>query len=103
MCVCVCVRVCVCALVFSKDKREWAIFLITMCICHVCREVLAAYTRVLGPDHRNTLTTACNLSGVLDNQGDHASAVVIYQDVLTKQKRVLGKYAYGHVRAQCCS
>ncbi len=47
-------------------------------------------SRVLGPEHPSTLTTAGNLAASLSRQDKDAEAEAIYHDVLRGFKRVLG-------------
>jgi tetratricopeptide (TPR) repeat protein len=54
------------------------------------REVLAAWRRILGPEHPNTLKTACKLARALAGQGKKAHAEAMYRETLVVQRRVLG-------------
>jgi Tetratricopeptide repeat len=54
------------------------------------REVLAAQLRVLGPEHRATLTTRRRIALEMAAQGDRAAAEAELRDVLAVQLRVLG-------------
>ena len=55
------------------------------------REELGAKRRVLGEEHRSTLTTVCNLPSSLQYQGKHAEAERIEREVLGVERRVLGE------------
>ncbi len=54
------------------------------------RAVLALRLRVLGPDHRLTLTARHNIAWMMAERADHAGAEAEYRDVLAAQLRVLG-------------
>ena len=54
------------------------------------REHLAAFQRLAGADHVNTLTVALNLGATLKNQGKHSEAEAVLRDTLPKMQRVLG-------------
>ena len=58
--------------------------------CRVEIVCVRLQTRVLGPDHPNTLNTRHNLASVLDHQGGYEQAKTEYQQVLDMQMRVLG-------------
>ncbi|MCX6594606.1 MAG: tetratricopeptide repeat-containing protein [Acidobacteria bacterium] len=53
-------------------------------------QVLAVMTRVLGPEHPNTLTSMNNLAETMGAQGDHAGARALHEQVLAVSRRVLG-------------
>jgi len=56
----------------------------------IWRKVIAVYTRVLGPEDPNTLSSRNNLANALKGQGKHAEAEQQYRAVLAIQERVLG-------------
>ena len=51
--------------------------------------MLTAAQRVLGPDHRHTLSTRHNIAAEMAKRGDHAGAEAEYRDVLAARLRVL--------------
>ena len=54
------------------------------------RDVLATTLKVLGPDHRDTLSIRHDIAWVMALRGDHAGAEAEYRDVLAARLRVLG-------------
>jgi tetratricopeptide (TPR) repeat protein len=56
----------------------------------MCKEVMAAQKRVLGPEHPDSHLTAATLAVALLEQGKHAEAVACYKEVLLVKKRALG-------------
>jgi hypothetical protein len=64
-----------------------------LCVCkHVTHvpQALPVVRRVLGPEHPDTLGTAANLAGVLNDLGEHAEAAATLREVLDVVTRVLG-------------
>jgi tetratricopeptide (TPR) repeat protein len=55
------------------------------------RETLATRSRVLGPEHPDTLATKANLGNTLDSAGRFSEAEALYREILDSQSRVLGK------------
>jgi hypothetical protein len=53
-------------------------------------QVLEQSTRILGPDHPDTLTSMGNLALTLWNMGDHAGAKKLQEQVLEQKTRILG-------------
>jgi hypothetical protein len=53
-------------------------------------ETYALRLRVLGPDHRDTLTTMANLAGTLADTGDLTVAVRLRRQALIAFQRLLG-------------
>ena len=54
------------------------------------RELLAAFQRLVGADHENTLMVALNLGSTLRNQGKNSEAEAVLRDTLPRMQRVLG-------------
>ncbi|WP_257132836.1 tetratricopeptide repeat protein, partial [Streptomyces sp. rh195] len=54
------------------------------------RHVLDAETRLLGPDHPDTLASRNNLANALNDLGEHQQAADLHQRNLTDRERVLG-------------
>ncbi|MFE0695061.1 tetratricopeptide repeat protein [Streptomyces sp. NPDC058869] len=54
------------------------------------RHVLDAETRILGPDHPNTLASRNNLAATLSELGEHQQAAGLHRQNLTDYERVLG-------------
>ncbi|MEV7114199.1 tetratricopeptide repeat protein, partial [Streptomyces anulatus] len=54
------------------------------------RHVLDAETRVLGPEHPDTLTSRNNLATTLNDLGEHQQAADLHRQNLTDSERVLG-------------
>ena len=53
-------------------------------------QVLTARTRVLGPDHPDTLTILNNLAGAYESAGRLDEAITLYEQVLTDSIHILG-------------
>jgi tetratricopeptide (TPR) repeat protein len=53
-------------------------------------EVLAMQSRILGPDHPETLTTKANLAATMSRQGNYEEAKLLEMSVLRTMQRVLG-------------
>jgi hypothetical protein len=53
-------------------------------------ELLADRQRVLGPDHRDTLSTRAAVANWRGVAGDRAGAVAAYQELLADRERALG-------------
>jgi hypothetical protein len=53
-------------------------------------QVLAAYERVLGPDHPSTLGSRNNLANAYRAAGRTEEAVTLHEQVLAVRQRVLG-------------
>ena len=53
-------------------------------------QVLQTQRRVLGPEHKDTLSTAMQLAGASLNAGRNADAEAQYREILAVQTRVLG-------------
>jgi len=56
----------------------------------VCRECLEIEELVLGPEHRETLTSVNNLALLIDSQGESAAAERLHRRALEARERVLG-------------
>jgi tetratricopeptide (TPR) repeat protein len=54
------------------------------------RAVIETRTRVLGPEHRDTLKSRNNLANALDDMGEHVEAVKGHRAVLAIRARVFG-------------
>jgi tetratricopeptide (TPR) repeat protein len=54
------------------------------------REILEIKRRVLGPEHKNTLTSMFNLAWTLQREGRYADAEKLQRETLEIQRRVLG-------------
>ncbi|MEV6859215.1 FxSxx-COOH system tetratricopeptide repeat protein [Streptomyces microflavus] len=54
------------------------------------RHVLDSETRVLGPDHPDTLTSRNNLATTLNKLGEHQQAADLHRQNLTDSERILG-------------
>ena len=54
------------------------------------RSVLEDYTKVLGPDHPDTLTLMNNLASLLKTQGKQSEAEPLYKRALKVRTKVLG-------------
>ena len=52
--------------------------------------LLADRTRILGPDHPDTLITRNNLANAHRQAGHISTAIAMYEDVLADMTRVLG-------------
>jgi tetratricopeptide (TPR) repeat protein len=53
-------------------------------------EVLAMQSRILGPDHPETLTTKANLAATMSRQGNYEEAKLLEMSVLRTMQRLLG-------------
>jgi hypothetical protein len=53
-------------------------------------EVLAMQSRILGPDHPETLTTKANLAATMSRQGNYEEAKRLEMSVLRTMQRLLG-------------
>jgi hypothetical protein len=63
--------------------------------------VLAARLRVLGPDHRRTLTTRYEIALQMAKLGNYDDAAAEFRDLLADEVRVLGpEHPYTRVTAQ---
>ena len=56
----------------------------------LCSEVLSMQSRVLGPDHPDTLATKANLAATMSRQGNYEEAKRLEIEVLRTMQRVLG-------------
>ncbi|MFE2584562.1 FxSxx-COOH system tetratricopeptide repeat protein, partial [Streptomyces sp. NPDC059378] len=54
------------------------------------QRALAAYTRLLGADHPETLSSRNNLAGAYESAGDPARAITLYEQNLADTVRILG-------------
>ena len=67
------------------------------------RELLAAFQRLAGADHENTLMVALNLGMALRNQGKNSEAEAVLRDTLPRMQRVHGPEHEHTLRAASCS